>query len=45
LWIFYLEQGYGWVSEGEKDPAAHWQEQRRVIKETEEVQSPPLPVW
>ena len=41
----HLEQGYGFRSEVEYVPAAHWQEQRRVTPELEEVQSPPLPVW
>ena len=45
--VSYLGHGPGWVSEGEKDPAAHWQEQRRVVVEpTEVVQDPPpLLVW
>ena len=36
--------GKGWVSEGEKDPAAHWHEQSRVKAGLFLPQSAPLPV-
>ena len=36
--VSYLGHGPGWVSEGEKDPAAHWQEQSRVAPELESAQ-------
>ena len=42
--VSYLGHGPGWVSEGEKDPAAHWHEQSRVKAGLFLPQSAPLPV-
>ena len=41
----HSSQGQDFKSEFENVPAAHWQEQRRIRSEWEEVQSPVLPVW